>query len=171
MKWMEFKDRSPSRSVDEAHQFLNEMLWHLFPTNNDWVVNFSQSWEIREFQLGDQLNSGEEPGPDHSDHNRLHLLLLGHVRLISLDLLRQQEIPVALLEAGESWGADQWFCQQPLSYRAVGSSPGVVATLPIAQLEYWLQQVPQLQEYWQTEALARQQLIFFKAKTGLRSQT
>ncbi|MFM7447705.1 MAG: ABC transporter transmembrane domain-containing protein [Leptolyngbyaceae cyanobacterium] len=170
MKWMEFKDRGPSRAVDEAHQLLNEMLWHLFPTNNDWMANFSQSWEIREFQLGDQLNSGEEPGTDHPDHSRLHLLVLGHVRLISLDLLRQQEIPVALLEAGEGWGADEWFCQQPLSYRAVGSSPGLVATLPIAQLEYWLEQVPQLQTHWQTEALARQQLIFFKAKTALRSQ-
>jgi len=89
---------------------------------------------------------------------------------IQPNLIRPQNIAAALLEAGETWGADQQFCPQSLVYGAVAASDGVIAVLPRPVLQQWLEQLPSLQNRLHQATSTRQRLLFFKTATDFRSQ-
>ncbi len=168
-----FQNKStPDPNID-GHQLLVELLGQIFSTDNDWILRFSQAFELHQIELGDELADGlEHDAADRGQptSGKLYILCLGRIRLIGIND-HQQETPVASLEAGEIWGVDQLLNAQPRSYKAVVSSPGIVATLAFEQLQTWLQQVPALKAYLQNITQSRQRLIFFKLATELRSQS
>ncbi|WP_335337765.1 peptidase domain-containing ABC transporter [Nostoc piscinale] len=88
---------------------------------------------------------------------------------MSFDETLGREVSPQLLLAEQTFGADHLFCDRPLSYRAIGASPGFVAQITIADLQLWLQRLPNLEKHWQKLAVERQALIFFKSYTELRS--
>lgn len=146
---------------------LAELLLTLFPADqfsadHPWITKFSQAFEIREMQLGDELMSNPPGG--------FGIVCQGRVRLVSFDAAQQREVPAVLLEAGESWGMDDRFCDRPFPYRAVAASAGTIAVMPAERLESWLQRFSTLSDHLHRVIQARQQLIFFKIATELRSQ-
>ncbi len=161
-------------ALSNAYELLVELLLNRFPKEHDWVTQFSQACTFQAIQLGDELiesNSCDREANQAVPNQDLYIVCQGRVRLLSHDLLLQQDVSTALLEAGESWGADEQFCACPRPYRAIAASSGLVAVMPGAKLQRWLQQVPQLDEYLHHATTARQQLIFFRTATELRSQT
>jgi len=84
---------------------------------------------------------------------------------------QQREVSTLVLEAGETFGTEYLFGNEPLLTRVIASSAGQVARIPIAKLEPWLEQLPNLRDYLHQQAIQRQCLIFFKTSTELRSLT
>ncbi|GBE90689.1 cysteine peptidase family C39 domain-containing protein [Nostoc cycadae] len=130
---------------------------------------FSQSWTINNFQIGDNLTNYTDSSISEDKSNFFYLVCQGRVRLLSSDATLGREVSTQLLLAEQTFGADDLFCDRPLSYRAIGASPGFVAQITIADLQVWLQRLPNLAQHWQKLASERQALIFFKSYSELRS--
>ncbi len=156
-----------SAASNHADALLAGVLLNLFPNERSWILDFRQLFQLREIQLGDKLTKSNAS----SDDQRLSIVCQGCVRLVSFDQTYQRDVPVALLEAGDAYGADQHFSRDPLPYQAIAASAGIVAEIAIATLEPWLQQHSSLQAYLRDRALSQQRLIFFKVSTALRSQS
>lgn len=159
-----------------AHGLLAEILLNWFSADNQWVLQFSQDCELKTVQLGDELihregfNASEKVVSAYDRPQDLLIVCQGSLRLLSWDCTQQQDAPVQLLEEGESCGADELFYDRPWSYRAISTGDGLIAVLPQAKLQLWLQQVPQLFDYLCQTTAMRQQLIFLKVATELRTQ-
>mgnify|MGYP002776989181 CR=1 FL=1 len=151
------EDEPSSRHSDAVDHYLTDVLCSLLSDRSQQIANFAQAFILRQIQLGDRLTS--EPLQTFS------IVCEGRIRLIC------SGAPVAVLEAGEIWGADQQFCNHSLSYQAIAASPGLVAELPIDQLAFWFQQIPQLRDVVESAVEARQKLLFFKVLTELRSHS
>lgn len=135
-------------------------------------LEFSKAFEVREFQLGDEIANYGVPTPSGDNkHNTcgFYIVCYGRVRLLALDAKQQRFVSTLVLEAGEIFGADDLFSNENLPYRSVAASGGQVAYISIADLKPWLEQIPNLEDYLRRQALARQCLIFFKTSTELRS--
>ncbi|BBD58045.1 peptidase [Nostoc sp. HK-01] len=130
---------------------------------------FSQSWTINKFQIGDNLTNYTDSSISEDKSHFFYLVCQGRVRLLSSDATLGREVSTQLLLAEQTFGADDLFCDRPLSYRAIGASPGFVAQITIADLQVWLQRLPNLAQHWQKLASERQALIFFKSYSELRS--
>jgi ATP-binding cassette, subfamily B, bacterial HlyB/CyaB len=170
----DLKNHAFSSTKNPLYERLTELWLNLFPEPEQWGLNFSQACTIREFQLGDELVGHDVPDrlPQASAESPgLSIVCQGSVRLLSVDATQQREVSVALLEPGESWGGDAQCSDHPLPYRVIAASAGWVADLPIGQLAPWLQKVPALRDYLQTQVQARQHLIFLKTATALRVHT
>ncbi|MBU7581330.1 MAG: ATP-binding cassette domain-containing protein [Nostoc sp. TH1S01] len=144
-------------------------LLNLVAGDTDLAVEFSQLWTVSEFKLGDNLTRYTANTITEDNGNFFYLVCQGRVRLLSFDTTLGREVSTQLLLAEQTFGADNLFCDRPLSYRAIGASPGFVAQITFADLQQWLQRFPNLEKHWQKLALERQALIFFKSYTELRS--
>ncbi|MBW4611757.1 MAG: ATP-binding cassette domain-containing protein [Desmonostoc vinosum HA7617-LM4] len=133
--------------------------------------DFSQVWVIREFQLGDELTSYGLDQETADDSNSLYLVCQGRVRLLTYDATIEREVSTQLITTEQTFGADHLFYKQPLPYRAIAASAGLIARIKISELKRWLQHLPSLENYLQRFAVERQALIFFKSCTELRSLT
>ncbi|WGV28408.1 cysteine peptidase family C39 domain-containing protein [Halotia branconii] len=139
----------------------------MFVGDTNLVSDFSQSWVVREFQLGDELTNY---AVDNSS-NLLYLVCQGRVRLLGFDTTVSREVSTQLLLAQQTFGADHLFCDQALPYRAIAAGESLVAQINITELQSWLQRLPHLESYLQQLAIERQTLLFFKSYTELRSLT
>lgn len=148
---------SLSSHPSEIDHRLRDSLFSLLPDRSPQIINFAQAFTLREIQLGDRLTS--EPIQSFS------IVCEGKVRLIC------SGAPVAVLEVGETWGADQQFYDRSLLYQAIAASPGLIAELSIEQLSFWLPQIPQLRDVITCAVEARQKLLFLKVLTDLRSHS
>lgn len=144
-------------------------LLNLIAGDTSLASDFSQVWVLREFQLGDELTSYGLDGETGESENFLYLVCQGRVRLLAFDATAGREVSTQLLLAEQIFGADHLFSTQPLPYRAIASSAGVVAQISLAALKLWLQRLPNLENYLIQLALERQALIFFKSYSELRS--
>lgn len=150
-------------------------LLRLVKADNNLALDFSKAFEICEFQLGDDIVNSVLPTPArdsvHIEPKISDFLLVcqGRVRLLGFDANQQREVSALVLEAGETFGADNLFGNEPVAYRAIAASAVMVARIPIANLEPWLEQLPNLGDYLRQQAIERQCLIFFKTTTELRS--
>lgn len=132
---------------------------------------FTQIWVLREFQLGDELTTfGLDEAIADSDSN-LYLVCQGRVRLLALDATLAREVSTQLLLANHTFGGDGLFCSYSLPYRAIAASTGYIAQVSIADLQPWLERLPNLEKYLQQWTSERQALIFWKTYTELRSLT
>ncbi len=148
-----------STPSSDADQRLENILSDLFPDRPQQIANFAQAFILREIELGERLT------PEHSSLQTFSIVCQGRVRLIC------SGVPAAVLEVGETWGADQAFCDRPLTYQAIAASSGQIAEISIEQLSPWLQRLPQLQDVIFNAVQARQKLLFLKVLTDLRSQS
>ncbi len=157
-------------------KFLESVLVNLCPGQNSLVAEFTQAFDIREYNLGEELlnnsilASSEKDVHYEQNNDGFYVICQGRVRLLSIDRDAQREVPTSLLEAGEIYGTDQLFCEQLLGYRAVAASTVVAAFLPLAQLQPWLEQLKPLSEHLRKNTHARQTLIFFRTSTDLRQR-
>ncbi|MBE9006220.1 ATP-binding cassette domain-containing protein [Fortiea sp. LEGE XX443] len=131
--------------------------------------DFSQLWTIREFQLGDDLTSYTNNIIIENVSNIFYLVCRGRVRLLSFDATLGREVSTQLLLTEQTFGGDDLFYDCPLAYRAIAASQGFVAQITIADLQVWLQRLPNLENHLQKSALERQALIFLRSYTELRS--
>ncbi|HEY9846499.1 MAG TPA: cysteine peptidase family C39 domain-containing protein, partial [Candidatus Caenarcaniphilales bacterium] len=129
---------------------------------------FSQLFEVRQFQLGDEVVSYPLPNTAASENQNLYLVCQGRVRLLCFDQARQREISALALEEDETFGVDWLFCDA-LPYRVMAASAGQVAWLPLVKLRPWLEELPALRHHLAEQAQQRQCLLFFKSMTDLRS--
>jgi subfamily B ATP-binding cassette protein HlyB/CyaB len=161
---------------NHAPGLLAEILLNWFSADNQWVVQFSQDCELKTVQLGDDLisckdfSAPEKLAPSNYQPQDLVIVCQGSLRLLSWDCTQQKDVPVQLLEEGESCGADEQFCDRPWPYRAISTGDGLIAILSHAKLQHWLHQVPQLRDHLYQSTATRQQLIFLKVATEFRTQ-
>ncbi|WP_026100064.1 cysteine peptidase family C39 domain-containing protein [Fortiea contorta] len=130
-----------------------------------------QAWVLREFQLGDELTVYDLSAKITDSNKIVYLVCQGRVRLLGFDSTLGREVSTQLLLTQQTFGADDLFCDQSLSYRAIAASAGCVAQISIADLQLWLERLPQLKNYLQHSAVERQALIFYKCYTEWRSLT
>ncbi|AFY32654.1 peptidase domain-containing ABC transporter [Calothrix sp. PCC 7507] len=162
-----------SEALDNGHGLLNDILFKLFPGNNDLVLKFSQAFEVREFHLGDQLSShnilttADKSVHPEQNYQGFYIVCQGQVRLVGFDMAAQREVAAVLLEAGETYGADELFDDRPLAYRAIAASTGIIAFISISKLYSWLDQLTQLVDYLHQVVVSRQTLLFFKTAVDL----
>ncbi len=133
--------------------------------------DFAQVWVLRELQLGDDLASYAIAKQTDNNNDSLFLVCQGRVRLLGFDTKLKREVSTQLLLAQQTFGVDYLFHCQPLAYRAVAASDGLLASIHVDDLKQWLQQLPNLKSYLQKITCDRQTLIFFKIATELRSHT
>nr|WP_318780323.1 ATP-binding cassette domain-containing protein [Atlanticothrix silvestris] len=87
------------------------------------LSDFSQSWTVQEFQLGDELtNYAIVQEIKDNSNNILYLVCQGRVRLLGFDTTVGREVSTQLLLAQQTFGADHLLCDQALPYRAIASA-------------------------------------------------
>lgn len=155
--------QQPSSTPEAA--ILN--LMRLVAGDTSLVSEFSQSWGVREFQLGDELTNYVVDEADTDSSNVIYLICQGRVRLLGFNHKLGREVSTQLVLAEQTFGADHFFCHQALSYRAIAASDGFVISITIADLKPWLQRLPQLKNHLQRLTRERQALIFLKSYTKL----
>lgn len=139
------------------------------------ATDFYQQFKTVKFQLGSELsrqnsaNLLEDNFQDESGKSEFYLVEQGRVRLLVYDAEKQREVCARVVEAGESFGSDQLFCQQSLAYRAIAATETEVAGISAAELHKGLESLPQLRQVLAQEAEERQCEIFLKTSTPLRS--
>lgn len=154
---------------------LGDILSILRLQNDRSLTNkFSQTFETRSFQLGDELTiynlSNSSEISVHEQHNDcgFYVISQGRVRLLGVDALDEREVSAMVLETGESFGTETVFANSSSLSRAIAASDGEIAWISFAQLQPWLKELPHLQEYLSSTATIRARLLFFKTATDLR---
>ncbi|MCU0549322.1 MAG: peptidase domain-containing ABC transporter [Leptolyngbya sp. Prado105] len=132
---------APPVDLDSAQVLLSEILVTRFSVD----PAIARSFKFRAFQLGDSLAV-----------SNFTLLCQGRVRLI------RAGVPASVLEVGESWGADEQLTES-LSYQAIAASAGFVAECESIP--------PELRTVLEKLTQSRQQLLFLKSETDLRSHS
>ncbi|BAT55647.1 cyclic nucleotide-binding protein [Nostoc sp. NIES-3756] len=148
---------------DNDRQTLSDILLSWLPVNSELVRNLSPAFEIRDFNLGDELF--------HEAQKGCYIICQGKVRLISWNATLQKEVAASLLEFGETYGADELFTDEPIAYRAIAASAGKVAYIPTAKLKQWCDELPQLLDYLSRMTAIRQTLLFLKTAVDVQKVT
>ena len=111
----------------------------------------AKTFEILEFQFGDEItifpniseNNGQNPVVDQA----VYIVCQGQVRLVSFQATKQRNLSINLLQEGDIFGGDGLGNQMiwPYSAIAVGSVPVQVAKISVAQLQPYLEKLPELE--------------------------
>ena len=167
---------SLSPKFDGIHKLLDDILLNLFPDNNSLVSEFSKEFEAIQLHLGDEIANytknvelSQRPLNSYDNGKGFYIICQGRVRLVSFNTSLQREVSVSLLEAGDCFGANELFDNNPLPYRAVGAATVIIAFISSAKLEAWLDKIPNLQIYLRNLVKEQKALIFFKTLTKLRA--
>ncbi|MEL4894545.1 ABC transporter transmembrane domain-containing protein [Crocosphaera sp. Alani8] len=125
-------------------------------------VDLAKTFEIRECKFGDEITTF----PETTEHNgqNLYIICRGQVRLVGFQVAKKRDVSIDLLKEGDIFGGDELEKKTSLPYSAiaVGSVPVQVGKISLAQLQPYLEQLPELESHWSTIAQQRQTLIFFK---------
>jgi len=150
------------------HSFLNQG-----GADSSLASEFSQALEWYEFELGDDLlsdrASSQSPNSDQSELNPsdLYFVCQGRVRLLSYNRSQKRHVSAGVLESGESFGADTLVRDRTLPYQVRAVSSGLVARMPVTQLNQWFERLPELQDHLVLTINQRQRLLFLKTNTEL----
>lgn len=148
------RDTSLSFDVVGARKLLEFQL-------GDEIACFSPNWETHENNYSSQNYLGE---------NYFYIVCTGKVRLLGFDSFKKRDVSTGLVLPQETFGGDDLFCSRTLAYKAVAASNVKVVRLTIDELNFYFQQIPQLQEDLQKIIFRRQAILFWKTCTELRSQ-
>lgn len=105
----------------------------IFSEDPTFAANFSKAFEIREFQLGDELtrysltNPSENFVQGEQNSGGFYVVCQGRVRLLGFDAAQGREVSAMVLEAPESFGMESVFADVPSLTRAIAASDGQVA--------------------------------------------
>ncbi|NEO20163.1 MULTISPECIES: peptidase domain-containing ABC transporter [unclassified Moorena] len=138
------------------------------------LPEFSQSFQIHNFDLGDKIISYprrelSQDSVQNEPNKYFYVVCGGRVRLLSFDEEKQRDVSVQVLEEGATFGAEELLCNLSYPYQAIAASSGKIARISLAELQSWLEKLPEWLEHLQQQAQHRQRLIFFKTLTELRS--
>lgn len=162
---------SSYQKFDNSHKLLDDIILSLFPGNNSLVSEFCQEFEALQFHLGDEIaNYTKTVELSRRQDNRkgFYIICQGRVRLVAFNTSLQREVSISLLEAGDCFGADELFDNNPLAYRAIGAATVIIRFISSTKLEAWLDRIPNLQSYLHKVVKEQKALIFFKTLTKLR---
>ncbi|MBK4731635.1 peptidase domain-containing ABC transporter [Oxynema sp. CENA135] len=124
---------------------------------------FVQCSEKMSFGLGDEW--AVTPNDDDREpciYPDLYIIERGRVRIVAIDRQRQREVCAAVLQAGDLFGADDYFDPDPLPYRAIAASDGILYRLARDRLPEWIAANPGLATALQERSRRRQRQIFYK---------
>lgn len=127
--------------------------------------------DVQEFNLGDEILRFQPAQvetaqrPDLSSD--LYLVYRGAVRLLCQEHTHNRKVTAALLEAGDTFGLDYFFCGSPLPYWAIAATPCQIARISAQKLISLLNHMPQLRKQIAQQEQQHEQLIFFKSLTNL----
>ncbi|MBE9005386.1 ATP-binding cassette domain-containing protein [Fortiea sp. LEGE XX443] len=144
---------------------LSDILLIWLSGNEKLVRNLSPAFEMREFNLGDEL---VDQAPNSQG---CYIICQGQVRLVSWNATLQREVAASLLGVGETYGADKLFTDEPLAYRAIAASAGKLAFISTTKLKQWCDRLPQLLDYLHRVSAIRQTLLFFKTTVDVQQVT
>jgi ATP-binding cassette, subfamily B, bacterial HlyB/CyaB len=142
-----------------------------------FATRLSEAFTLEAFALGDELPldpiwGGDRGGTVHPGlSGNFYLICEGRVRLLAFDPQRQREVSSLVLESGELFESRQWQVPDPsaVPYRVISASDSQIAGISAADLQSWLETIPQLQPYIQQQTQLQQFQLFFKTQTELRS--
>jgi ATP-binding cassette subfamily B protein len=128
----------PLRNQQNSYSSLSDILnlLRLSQADTNLASEFNQAFEIREFQLGEQLVNYYVPNSlrnfvqeeqDEPNNGWFYIVCQGRVRLLGLDAAQGRDVPALVVEAGESFGAEALFSQ--ISELPVRSQPVLVLWL------------------------------------------
>jgi ATP-binding cassette subfamily B protein len=166
---------SPSHSPNAVNDVAG-ILQHLSQGSitNELALELSHSLELCQFQFGERLFAYHPPQQEHGaettpDDGYFYIICQGRVRLLGFDPQKQREVSGVVLAERETFGADSLLFHHSSPYCAIAASPGFLARIPVTQLQPWFEQIPQFKTQCQQQAQQRQDLIFLKTLTELRS--
>jgi HlyB family type I secretion system ABC transporter len=107
--------------------------------------------------MGASENSVQDEPID--PNQTVYLVYQGRVRVLCWHPDRQREVSVQVLEVGDFFGGDAHFCDDPLGYRAIATSPGQILCFSIPDLPAWFATLPNLKTGLQAQATHRKSLI------------
>lgn len=125
--------------------------------------------------IGTELVSYSPPVQQSSDELDVdqrqsgYFVVSGRIRVLCKSDRRQRPYSVAVLQAGDLFGADHWFVAAPLPYQAIAASDCQIVPVAYAQLAELRTQYPSLWAYWQRQMQRRIQQLFFKRYTPLQA--
>jgi HlyB family type I secretion system ABC transporter len=120
--------------------------------------------ESTEYSAQSELNENNQP-----KKLSLYLVYEGRVRLLCWHPDRKREVSVQVLEAGDFFGADAQFCEDPLGYRSIAASPVQIISFPLQDLPHWFATLPNLQAGLQALVAERKSLIKIKQQATLEN--
>jgi len=164
------KESSPVLPVETPQDAWNALL--MLESAAKLTENLAEVSRNQTFQLGDELLSWEATKQNQAFANppKLYLVSQGKVRILGYDSGQARDVSVQLLEVGESLGADCCFgANNSLSYRAIAASDGHLLQISLTDMLPFLDAFPILRERLTQQRNQRQQLLFFKTLTHLRS--
>ncbi len=175
-------------SLSVIHE-LRSLLQRWNPTGPELQIQPDRPFKLNAMSLGEELYSQDfMESPANSAQSELNLRNLqnshlqnpqsnpmlylvyeGRVRVLCRHPERKREVSVQVLEAGDFFGADAQFCDDPLGYRAIAASPVQIVGFLIADLSHWFGQLPQLKAGLQEQANQRKDLIRTKQQATLEN--
>ena len=141
--------------------FLKNVNWQA--EERELFLRLVKSFELVKLKLGEDLTLKESPNPVSDDY--AYLVCRGKVRLLAFSGEKQREASIQLLSEGSIIGADKLLDPAAVSYKAIATTPTVVAKISLSKLQVFFTQLPAFQNYWRKEVSARQSLLFLKCST------
>ncbi len=171
---LSFDDSKPlkaanhSQTRQEPWQKILETLETIVPTKK-LGFELAKSFEILDYNFGDEITIFPKIAENNGHNQDIYIICQGQVRLVSFQTTKQRNVSIQLLQEGDIFGGDGFANQRswPYSAIAVGSVPVQIAKLSSAQLEPYLDKLPELKNHLATLGQQRQSLIFFKLFTNL----
>ncbi|MEM7769549.1 MAG: peptidase domain-containing ABC transporter [Cyanobacteria bacterium P01_A01_bin.37] len=120
------------------------------------------------FELGHSISPEKsDTSIRHDSLSDLYVLCQGTVRVLCQPAAQARECTVQRLEPGSVFGADQFFIDHPLSYRAIAASSCQILIIPRDELQKWVEENQSLREFLTSLVKIRQQILFFRLFTDL----
>lgn len=132
----ELRNQSPSQRLKNSQiqgsmSNLMAILKLLASTSTDVAaIDLNCRLEIDNFQLGDELFRFDLSSLSQQSSSDLYLICKGQARVLCNRAVQRHETTALLLELGETFGADYFFCKTLLPYRVIAANPCQIARIP-----------------------------------------
>ncbi len=144
---------------------------NIAPGQDNLLDELSEIFQIVDFQLGDLISSpsdlSDPQNKEELNSQFLYVICEGRVRLLSVGLSREPQVSIQLLQDGETFGGDFYYCPTSLSYQAIAASKVKIAQVSLNKFQPWLDRFPELEKNWLIATQNRQHLVFFKSLSAL----
>ncbi len=164
---------------DAVQADIAKLLWQRIPNSLDSTVlsTLISKANFVQYRLGDEVINTISANPSDfcaqfgkpGDISSLYLICQGKVRVLCSRPGQADLVTAQVIVEGETFGADNYFINQALAYRAVAASDIKIAQIPLSVLDALLQTCVPLKQQWTKEAQQRERLIFFRTLTSLES--
>lgn len=144
--------------------------------NQALALKLAHQSEVCVYELGASVGiyTNSDVSSQTVPHERIegyfHIVCQGRVRVLTVPLNESRSHSLQRLEEGATFGGDHLFCPTPYPYQVIAATnSAIVARIPTTVFAPYLEELPQLQDRLQRQAVAREQLLFLKTLTPLKS--